>query len=368
MGNILYNIEENVDNSATHDAKQRKMIENKELKNINNSNKNYFSENKITINNFNIIKNEYNNKNKRYKNKTNIYYPRRKTYSKEKDTIHFNKEIKKEVIKKKNRYTISYNKALTSKKLTKNSKSKNNIFYNSVKKQSMKKDNKVNYNMYTHLNSDLNDEDLIIHNDNDDLDDSIQLICFNDNNSDIQKKELKKKLIKTKRQIIKIKKELQNKNEKNFINIDNNSNTEKDDINIIDIDKKNIINPRMSNSLDNKIGINDKININDNNTFENNKKKNKINKKKTTIINSTNNFTENIYNEINHNSISNYPKINSNKYNIMITKLNNISINAKKNKKVNANYHTESDLDHKLIKNNKKNYYNPYCRVMYFIK
>jgi hypothetical protein len=33
--------------------------------------------------------------------------------------------------------------------------------------------------MYTHLNSDLNDKDFTIHNDNDDLDESIKLVYFN---------------------------------------------------------------------------------------------------------------------------------------------------------------------------------------------
>lgn len=354
MGNIFDDTNENIEE---HYEKQRKLIENKKLKNDNNSNKNYFSKNKININNFNSIRNEYNKQNKRYKNKTNINNSRRKTYSKEKDTIHFNKEIKREVINKKNRNTISYNKALASKKLTKNSKSNTNFFYNSIKKQSMKKNNKINYNMYTHLNSDLNDEDFIIDNDNDDLDESVQLIFFQDINSDNQKKELKKKLMKTKRQIMKIKKELHNNKEKSSINTDNKSNIHQDDLNIIAIGKKNIINTRMNNSLNNQVEINDKIIINDINSIENNKKNNKINKEKDIIINSRNNFIENNLNEINHNSISSNPKFNLNKSNRMNTKLNKISTNFQKKKKIYDNYHTESDLDHLLIKDNKNNYY-----------
>ena len=131
MGNIFDDIEENIENILTNNTKQMKLIENKEFKNNNIPNKNYFSKNKININNinnFNSLKNEYNKQNKRFKNITNIYNPRKKTYSKEKDTIHFNKKIKKELIKKKNRNTISYNKALSSKELTKNSKSKKNFF------------------------------------------------------------------------------------------------------------------------------------------------------------------------------------------------------------------------------------------------
>jgi len=204
--------------------------------------------------------------------------------------------------------------------------------------------------MYTNLNSDLNDEDFIIENDNDDLDESIQLICFKDNNSDNQKKELKKKLMKTKRQIIKIKKELHNKNEKSSLNTNNNSNTDKDDININ-------INTKMNNSLDNQIEINDKININDINTFENNKNNNKINNENATIVNSRNNFIDNNLNEINHFSISSNPKFDSNESNRMITKLNKISINTKNNKKVSDNYHNKSDLDCILIKNNKNKYF-----------
>ena len=349
--------EENIENAASHNAKQSKLDENKKLKNNNNSNKNYFFNNKININNinnFNSIKIENTNQNKRYKNKTNIYNPRRKTYSKEKETIHFNKEIKKEIIKKKNRNTISYNKALESKKLTKNSKSKKKLFYNSIKKQTKKKNNnKINYNMYTNINNNLNNEDFIIDNDNDDLDESIQLICLKDKNSDNQKKELKKKLIKAKRQIIKIKKELHNNKEKNSIN---NSNTDKDDINIIDI--KNTINARIDNSPNNQIELNDKNIINNISNIENNKISKIINKENTTkIINSRNNFTESNLKGINHVSISSNPNSNTNESKRMTTKLNQISAEIQNNIKVNNNYHNESDLDRIFIKNNKNDYF-----------
>ena len=271
-------------------------------------------------------------KNKNF-NIKKIINPKRKSNTKEKSPPKFHKEIKNIIPADKNRNTKSQ---------------KNNIkpnfnknFPKFQKRKSLNKNQQkikeikihtINYNdISNNLSNEFNEDELIIDNNNDELDESIQIFGFeaNNNEKNCENKLLKEKINKTKEKIINIKNEMDSKN----------------------LIKKNISIER--NKISNTIYINNSnvtINNNKNNIIESNN----LRRDNSSITPKTlNYFNSNIqsieYNEVVDNKIKNND-INKEKNKLYYTDTNIISKTIKK-KHFNHRYNIEQKSN--TIKYNK---------------
>ena len=317
MGNISCQTQENNQLEINKDNKPKSELnENKSKaetpKKISKINK---SKTRIIISHKTLNKKQLKSKNQNFKKKIS---PKRKANTKEKSPNKFSKNIKNilPINKKRNNISQKSNiKPTFMKKLPKFQKRK--TFNKSHQKNIDLKNFSINYNNISNTNRSNEDEN-IIDNNNDELDESIQLIGFDANNSGNKKENnlLKEKINKAKEKIINIKNEMNNKN-----NYEKENNIERNKIsNTIYINNSNVT-----------------INNNKNNIIENNLKK------------ENNSFTPTNLNYIN----SNMKSLELNEI-LTNTFKNNDVYNIKKEK--NKLYYTDTNIFSKTIKKNRFNH------------
>ena len=278
--------------------------------------------------------------------------PKKKANTKEKNNINFNKNIKPIIPHNQKRNTISLENKTKPNFLKNTPKFQKRKTFNNSKNSKNKiieiKNQKINYiDISNNISNEFNDDELIIDNNNDEFDESIQFLGHSNNDRKNENRDLKEKINKTKEKIINIKNNL--KNNKNFsvpnlIKKDNNRINRSITININDNINNNI--PINNVNKENKISSKDCNNNNAN--FRNNNlikgRHDNLNSNRETI--ELNELLINAF-TTNNNSSGNAIKFNNNTKTFNITQQDKMITDANKKNKI---FFSEADLGSNIIK------------------